>query len=80
MVECGAAMLKPRKHSDFCKVRDHGSVKKWLRSWFYAKNASKSVNLINLTKYAAGPPTEKYNWDYYPADEDGQLSLIYKYI
>ena len=80
MVECGAAMLKPRKYSEDCKVRGLGSVKKWLRTWFYMKNEKKGVNMLNLPHYAAGPPADRGNWDYYPADEVGKLQLIYKYI
>ena len=32
LVDCGAAMLKPRKNSEYCKVRGPGSVKKWLKT------------------------------------------------
>ena len=64
-------MLKPRKFSEYSKVRGPGSVKKWLKTWFYVKNTSKSVNMLNLPKYVAGPPAYRDCWDYYPADEDG---------
>ena len=80
LVECGAAMLKPRKNSEYCKVRGPGSVKKWLKTWFYVKNAKKDVDLLNLPKYVPGPPANRGNWDYYPADEDGQTLEIYKFI
>ena len=64
LVECGAAMLKPRKFSEYCKVRGTGSVKKWLRTWFYVKNAERGVNKLNLPKYVPGPPADRGNWDY----------------
>ena len=61
MVDCGAAMLKPRKYSDYCKVKGPGSVKKWLRTWFYVKNVKKNVNMLNPPHYVAGPPADRGN-------------------
>ena len=58
LVECGAAMLKPRKFSEYCKVRGPPSVKKCLRTWFYVKNTERGVNKLNLPKYVPGPPAD----------------------
>ena len=73
-------MLKPQKKSEYCKVRGPQSVKKWLKTWFYVKNTDNKDNKLNLPKYVPGPPADRGNWDYYPADEDGQIQLIYTYI
>ena len=56
------------------------SFKKWLRSWFYMKNSNSAVDLINLPDYRAGGPIEKHNWDYYPADPQGELKGYYDHI
>lgn len=76
MVECGAAMIKPRTNTEFFRVKGLGSVKKWVRSWFYVKNADPKVDRINLPSYMSGPPIEKHNWDYYPADNPELLGYI----
>ena len=55
-------------------------MKKWLKTWFYVKNTNKNVNMLNLPRYVPGPPADRGNWDYYPADEDGQIQQIYKHI
>src|SRR4051812_29139838 len=45
-------------------------------TWFYVKNSDMHDNQLNLTKYVPGPPANRGNWDYYPADEDGQIQLL----
>ena len=55
-------------------------MKKWLKTWFYVKNSKNGVNMLNLPTYVAGPPAHSDSWEYYPADEDGQIHLMYPYI
>ena len=53
---------------------------KWLKTWFYVKNTDRSENKLNLPKYVPGLPANRGNWDYYPADEDGKIQLMYEQI
>ena len=80
MVECGAAVLKPRRYSEYFKVKGLASAKKWLTTWFYVKNKDKHDNQMNLPMYALGPPAHRDSWEYYPADEDGQVQDAYAQI
>ena len=73
MVECGAAMLKPRRYSEYFKVKGLGSAKKWLTTWFYVKNRDKHDNQMNLPTYAPGPPDHRDSWECYAADEGGEV-------
>ena len=73
MVTVGAAQVKPRQDVEFFRVKGLASCKKWLRSWFYVKNQKPGVDLINLPDYQAGPPVEKFHWEYYPTDPQGEL-------
>ena len=35
---------------------------------------------MNLSTYAPGPPAHRDSWEYYPADEDGQVQDAYAQI
>jgi hypothetical protein len=80
MVECGAAVLKPRRYSEYFKVKGLASAKKWLTTWFYVKNRDMHDNQINLPGYVPGPPAHRDSFEYYPADEDGQVQDAYAQI
>ena len=73
MVDVGAAQVKPRQDTEFLRVKGLGSCKKWLRSWFYVKNSNSAVDLIYLPDHQAGALLEKFRWEYYPADPQGEL-------
>ena len=60
MVPVGAALVKARHGTEFFRVKGLGTVKKWLRGWFYVKNRDLEVDLINLPDYQAGPPRAKH--------------------
>ena len=85
-VECGAAVVMPRKNSIFPRFAGLKSCKKWQQTYFYIKNKApkegeEAADLINLPfPYRSGPPPEKNNfWDYNPdtdeRDEDQLAEL-----
>ena len=81
MVECGAAVMKPRRYSEYFKVQGLGSAKKWLTTWFYVKNKDpKQANQLNLPTYVPGPPAHRDSWEYYPNDEGGEVQDAYTQI
>ena len=79
MVDCGVATVIPRRRTDFFRVHGLESCRKWLRTFFYVKNSTKT-DFINLPKYLPGPPLEKHNWDYSPGDSNAKTRQIYKFI
>jgi hypothetical protein len=44
------------------------------------KNTDRKDNQLNLPKYVSGPPVNRGNWDYYPADEEGKVQEMYEQI
>jgi hypothetical protein len=60
MTQCGAATIMSQKGSDFSKIELPESCKKWQKTFFYMKNATK-VDLINLPKYVDVPSNEMKN-------------------
>jgi hypothetical protein len=80
MVPVGAALVKARHGTEFFRVKGLGTVKKWLRGWFYVKNRDSQVDLINLPDYQAGPPRARHTWEYYPADPQEELKGYYERI
>ena len=55
------------------------SCRKWLRSFFYVKNAT-DVDLINLPAFVLDPPTEQHNWGYKPNDNVAEFKEIRRII
>ena len=51
------------------------SCKKWLRTFFYVKNASKE-DLIGLPVFKIGPPLEKHNCELNPKKKYAEINLI----
>ena len=77
--EVGCAMIKPRKHSRFVRIKTPDSVKGWHRTWFYVKNANNSIDGLNLPEYSSGPPPDR-GWDYYPAEDGPDVVAIENWL
>ena len=60
MTQCGAATIVPRRNSTFPRIQGLESCRKWQRSFFYVKNTTE-VDMINLPRFAIGPPTAQLN-------------------
>ena len=79
MTQCGAATIIPRCSSIFPRVQGLESCRKWLRSFFSMKNATRD-DLINLPAYVASPPTVQHNWGYNPKDRIAEVNSIYQVV
>jgi hypothetical protein len=66
MSECGAASIYARRNAGFPKVTLSNSLKKWQRTFFYARNIDPAIDRINLSPFANIVPAEKLNWGYDP--------------
>ena len=50
-------------------------MSKWLRSFFYMKNAT-GIDLINLPAFKIEPPTDQFNWKYNPKDKVVEVNAV----
>jgi hypothetical protein len=79
MTQCGAATTMSQKGSEFPKIIQLESVKKWLKYFFYVKNLTKT-DLINLSPFENSPPTEMKNWEMNPKNLLTSVNVVHKVL
>ena len=79
MVQCGAAMIVPRRGSIFPRITGLHSCKKWNRDFFYVRNTGKA-DLIGLPAFSNVMPVEQHNWEFNPRNKYSEFNKIHKLV